>query len=149
MEPIPIESQPTTGLLPGMRVKPMVVSDVLVTREAASRLLITPGVTVEIVRPGRHAVRVVSEQSLPRVRSYRVTVTTHVPAGVIAVYVGEQLALRLDCELPLTDEIRDVYAELAWTPCPECGARLLPSVPGHVTHRWVCAVAPHHHWLPV
>ena len=149
MEPIPIESQQTTGLLPGMRVTPMVVGDVLVTTKVVSRLLITPGVTVEIVRSDGTTARVVSALPLPRVQPYRVTLTTHTPSGVIAVYVGKQLALRLECELPFTDEIRDVYSEIAWTPCPECGARLLASVPGHVTHRWVCAVAPHHHWLPV
>ena len=148
LDPIPLESQQTTGLPYGVRVTPMVVSDVWVTREAVSRLLITPGAKVDIVRSDGTAVRVVSALPLPRLRFYRVTITTHAPAGVLAVYIGERLALRLDCELPFDGEIRDVYPELVWTPCPECGARLLPSVPGHVTHRWVCAVAPHHHWLP-
>jgi len=81
---------------------------------------------------------------------YAVTLAGTVPAGIIATYIGGQwgVALRLENEPEYPNEIGHAYWEqVAFTPCPKCGAPLIWYEAGYVPGYRVCARKPHHHML--
>ncbi len=73
------------------------------------------------------------------------------PIGMIATRIlnTDHLGLRLEIEPKFPGEIGHAYYEqMAFTPCPICGATLVWYEAGYVPGYRVCVKAPHHHSMP-
>jgi len=150
-KPIKLRDCKRTGLMMGgSGVAPIAHMGIRATLPVIERLLATEGVTVEAEQPDGSLVTVRSATSMIGLtpHTYRITLTTAVPAGIVATTVERsgKIGLRLDDEPEYDGEYPDGWVQLDWTPCPKCGAPLIWYEAGYAPGYRVCARSPHHHW---
>src|SRR5438105_4031429 len=80
---------------------------------------------------------------------YRITLGKVMPAGIVAVHLNSNphIGLRLDVEDQYPIEFPDYWAQVDFTPCPQCGAPVVWYEAGFVPGYRVCTQPPHHHLL--
>jgi hypothetical protein len=80
---------------------------------------------------------------------YKITLGDRMPKGIVAVHLNESpyLGLRMTNEPEYPQEFADYWIQVAFTPCPVCGAPVVWYEAGYVPGYRVCVKPPHHHSL--
>ena len=102
--------------------------------------------------PAVEALRAAGSTLEPLVRpklGYKITLGDTMPSGIVAVQLNETpwMGLRMANEPAYPQEFADYWNQVAFTPCPLCGAPVVWYEAGYVPGYRVCARHPHHHSL--